>query len=71
MEWNAGEMSCLTTWPLSGILVGVFEALMDLKVFKQPTAVKRFNGGGRKSAYPERKLLQGRVGVLRLFQYQD
>ena len=57
MKWNAGEVSYLTTWPLSGILMGVFKAFMYLKFFQQPTAVKRFNSRRRESPYPERKLL--------------
>ena len=70
MNWNAGEVPYLTTWPLDGVLVWVFKALMDLKFFEQPTAVKRFNRGRRESPYPERELLQWRVRILRLFEDQ-
>jgi hypothetical protein len=32
MKGNAGEVSNLTTWPLSGILVGIFEAFVAPQV---------------------------------------
>ena len=58
MKWNAGEVSRLTTRPLSGIQVGILEAFVDLKFLQQPATIKRFNRGRGESAYPKRKLLQ-------------
>lgn len=71
MKWNAGEVPNLTARPVSGMLVGIFKALMYLQLIEQATAVKRFNRWRRKSPHAERKLLQWRVRILRLLQYQD
>src|ERR1700733_9913162 len=71
MKRNAGKMSNLATCPLPGILVGILEAFMYLKIFERPATIKRFNGRRRESPYPERNLLQWRPRILRLFQNQD
>ena len=51
--------------------MGILEAFWYLEFFQQSTAVKRFNRKRRKPPYPERKLLQWRVGICCFLQYQD
>ena len=49
----------------------IFEAFGYLEFLQQSAAVERFDRERRESPYPERKLLQCRVRILCLFQYQN
>src|ERR1700761_2686579 len=73
MKGNAGKVPSLAAWSLYWPrgLVGVFKALVYLKLFEQPTTGKGFNRGRREATYSEGKLLQWGVPIRRFFQYQD
>jgi len=63
--------SCLLHPVGCGLDCAGARALRGHDIVQQATPVKGLERGDRKAAQAERKLLQGRVRVLRLLQHQD